>query len=191
MKRVLVVMMIAACGGAPKPKTTMPPVPVTPAVKAAPAPVDGVACVGDIDAPPDGVKEVDDAPLLAQAMDATGKGKLCTGRVYEVVKPVTVYRLWMKAKPYTEYGGWWGLTPPIAGTDAYREMYAICPEWSDLDSMATCTIKVGAHIVIGPGQSADCAGGKSYAKNAANQVFIPNDTRKQQVYVEGCTTSAR
>ena len=47
-------------------------------------------------------------------------------------------------------------------------------------------MKVGARFVVGPGQSARCADGKEYAKSAVNQVFIPNDTREQRVYVEHC-----
>jgi hypothetical protein len=57
-----------------------------------------------------------------------------------------------------------------------------------IDPMPSCTVEVGARIVVGPGQSAACDGGTAYAQSAAvNQVFIANDSRKDQVFVEDCT----
>ena len=38
--------------------------------------------------------------------------------------------------------------------DSYRQENAICPEWSDLNQLTRCTLKAGAHVVIGPG--AEC-----------------------------------
>ena len=52
--------------------------------------------------------------------------------------------------------------------------------------MSVCKIKVGTHIVIGPGQSADCSEGLSYAKSSANQVFIPNNSAENVIFVEDC-----
>ena len=153
----------------------------------APAAIDGVACVGEIEPVPEGLREVSDEALLKSALGASGKGQLCTGRVYEATKPVTVYRVWMKEKGYTQIGRWWSFQAPTGTRDEYRLQNEICPEWSALDVVSACTLQVGAHVVVGPGQSAACEGGLTYEKSATNQVFINNDTRQNQVYVENCT----
>lgn len=170
--------LLVACAGAPP----LPPPPL-------PAPAS--ACAGTIDVV-DGFREVDDGALLQQALGAPGKGNLCTGKVFEATKSVTVYRVWNKAKPHTQLGRWWSSSAPKGPIDAYRAANAICPEWSDLDVVSECRIKVGAHIVIGPGQSATCAT-MSYPPSATNQIFIPNDTRdpeNQKVFVDGCSPGA-
>lgn len=161
-------------------------VPPSPSPSTSPDPSAGPACAGTIEAPA-GMTAVDDAALLALAVGAPGQGKLCTGRVYQVTAPITVYRVWTAAKAYTQLGGWWSLTAPVGPAQAYRADNAICAEWSALDTVSSCTIKLGTHIVIGPGQSADCEGDADYAQSATNQVFIPNDTRKGQLFVGDCT----
>jgi len=182
-------LLVAACGGAaPVPETggtktgQTPPAPSLAAV----GPLDGIACIGPIDAPPASVKEVADDTLAKSAIDETGKGKLCTARVYEAEAPVKVYRVWNSQKTYTELGRWWSLTKPAGPVDIYREENAICPEWNELDRLSVCELKVGARFVMGPGQSAKCENNKEYAKSAVNQVFIPNDTRENKVFVEHC-----
>jgi hypothetical protein len=166
------------------------PVPVGPkpvVESPAPAAVDGVACVGAISPAPDGLKEVTDEALLQSALAASGKGQLCTGRVYEATKPVIVYRVWNQEKSYTQTGRWWSFDVPKGDVESYRKENAICPEWSALNVVSSCTIKVGTHVVFGPGQSATCEGGLTYEKSAVNQVYIPNDGLKGQIFVENCT----
>lgn len=159
----------------------------TPLTASMPAmgPVDGVACVGAIEPVPEGAKEVADEELAKSAIDETGKGKLCMTRAYEVIAPIKVYRVWNSQKSYTELGKWWSFTKPVGPVDAYREQNAICPEWSDLDRVSVCELKVGAHFAVGPGQSATCAATK-YEKSPVNQVFISNDTRENKVFVDHC-----
>ena len=184
----LVAVVVAGCGGAREarhPAAVVAPTP-TPTPTPTPAATAGAACVGSIEAPA-GMTAVDDAALLAQAVGAPGQGKLCTGRVYQVTAPTTVYRVWTAAKAYTQLGGWWSFTAPRGPRDAYQRDNAICAEWSALDTVSSCTIKLGTHVVIGPGQSADCEGDADHAQSATNQVFIPNDTRKGQLFVEDCT----
>ena len=171
MKRALLLILLAACRQAPAP--------------AAPAP-EAPACVGEIEAH-DGLAPVDDHNLLTMALGKPGEGKLCAGQVFEATAPVTVYRVWTAAKDWSQLGGWWSFDVPQGPVDAYREANAICPEWSDLDRVSSCTIKLGAHVVVGPGQSATCEAGLGFAASAVNQVFIPNDTRIDQVFVEDCT----
>ena len=181
---VVAVGVGAGCGGARDarhPATVAAPTP-TPT----PLATDGAAWVGTIEAPA-GMTAVDDAALLALAVGAPGQGKLCAGRVYQVTAPTTVYRVWTAAKAYTQLGGWWSFTAPRGPRAAYQRDNAICAEWSALDTVSSCTIKLGTRIVVGPGQSADCEGDADFAASATNQVFIPNDTRKGQLFVEGCT----
>jgi hypothetical protein len=179
-----------ACAPGSRPAGTTPAAPNAAQAEAPPAPdpapLDGEACTGAIDAPPPAARAVRDEALLREALDLSGKGKLCTGRVYEAVGPVTVYRVWHAARAYTEFGRWWSFSRPSGPVAAYREQNAICAEWSALDVVSECTIKAGARFVVGPGQSARCDGGVVYPKSAVNQVYIPNDTRAGKVFVEGC-----
>jgi len=150
------------------------------------SPLDGQTCVGSFDPAPAGTQPTDDAPLLQAALGKAGEGKLCAGQALEATQPVTVYRVWNQAKDYTEFGSWWSFMRPTGSVEHYREDNAICPEWSELNQLTVCTIKVGAHFVVGPGQSASCMM-MMYGKSSVNQVYIPNDTRASKVYVEGCT----
>lgn len=148
-------------------------------------PIDGVACAGTIASLPEGLKEVSDDIVAGSALDESGKGKLCMARIYEVVAPMKVYRVWNSEKSYSEFGQWWSFAKPTGPLEAYRAQNAICPEWSALDRVTVCEIKVGTRIAIGPGQSAKCTTAE-YEKSAVNQVFIPNDTRENKVFVDNC-----
>ncbi|WP_020410534.1 hypothetical protein [Hahella ganghwensis] len=148
--------------------------------------IDGIACVGYIQPPPSGAIEVMDPALLQKALGTSGEGKLCEGKVYVATQPMTVYRVWNSDKSYTQIGSWWSFDHPNGPKPKYREDNGICPSWSTLDRLSSCTLKVGAKFVVGPGQSAQCQH-MTYAKSEVNQVFIPNDTRIDQVYVENCT----
>lgn len=148
--------------------------------------VDGILCVGEIKPPPKGFVESDDEGLLKSALGASGEGKLCVGKVFLAKQPVTVYRVWNSDKSYTVYGGWWSFNQPKGPKKKYREENEICPSWSALDRMSSCTIKVGTKIVVGPGQSAQCKT-FTYPKSAVNQVYVPNNARNNVILVENCT----
>lgn len=143
-------------------------------------------CVGEVITPPAGMVAATDDKLLASAIGAPGAGKLCKGQVFVAEKPVTVYRVWDSSKSYTLYGGWWSFNLPVGPRDKYRVDNDICPEWSPLNIMSSCTIKAGTKVVVGPGQSAKCADATLPA-SAVNQVYIPNDSRNNVLYVENCT----
>ena len=149
------------------------------------SPLDGQTCTGTFDAMPAGTQATDDAALLQAALGKTGEGKLCAGQALEATQPVAVYRVWNQAKDYSEFGSWWSIARPTGPADHYREDNAICPEWSELNQLTVCTLKVGAHFVMGPGQSASCMM-MMYGKSGVNQLYIPNDTRAGKVYVENC-----
>lgn len=149
--------------------------------------IDGIPCVGRIENPPVGFVAVNDEVLLQSARGASGLGKLCEGKVFRATQPVTVYRVWNSDKSYTIYGSWWSFVLPEGPKQKYREDNGICPSWSALDRMSSCSIKVGAKIVVGPGQSAQCEQ-MTYPKSPVNQVFIPNDSRNNVIHVENCTS---
>jgi hypothetical protein len=86
-------------------------------------------------------------------------------------------------------GAYWTFQRPSGSKDAYRATYQICAEWNDLDMLNECTIEVGAKVVIGPGQSADCEGGVTYPRTAANQVLIVKGP-DGRVPVNGCVQTA-
>nr|WP_245635063.1 hypothetical protein [Marinobacterium profundum] len=148
--------------------------------------IDGVACVGQINSPPPGLAVVSDDALLQEALGASGAGELCAGQVLMAQQPVTVYRVWDSARDYTRYGSWWSFQVPVGPRLQYREDNSICPSWSELDRMSACTLKVGAKLVVGPGQSAQCKQ-MIYAKSAVNQVYIPNDARNNVLHVADCS----
>jgi hypothetical protein len=143
-------------------------------------------CVGEIAPPLPGLEAVSDPALLAQAVAEDGKGGLCIGQVYQVTQPVTVFRVWNKDKAYTKYGRWWSFNEPTGSREEYRKANDICPSWSELNQVSHCKLKVGSHIVVGPGQSAQCKAMK-LPKSPVNQVFVPNDSRNNQLFVEECT----
>ncbi|TKC86789.1 hypothetical protein FAZ69_19245 [Trinickia terrae] len=138
--------------------------------------VETAACTGSINVPY-GLVEVADDTLLKQVVQPAGKGGLCDAKVFKVAQPLTVYRVWDQANQNSQYGRWWSFNPPAGPVGTYRAANAICPEWSALNRVKQCRLKVGAEIVIGPGQSALCSNNLTYPQSATNQVFVPNDTR--------------
>lgn len=146
--------------------------------------VDG--CAGSILEVPDALVETIDSKILAEAIGQPEKGALCKAKVFEALKPVTVYRVWDESKSFTLYGRWWSLLVPVGPREAYQAQNAICPEWSVLNKMSACTLKIGTRVAIGPGQSARCAD-SLLAASPVNQVFVPNDSRNDELMVENCS----
>ena len=143
-------------------------------------------CLGTVEIPDTGFVATKDPKLLELALGEIGQGKLCTGVVLKTVSKVTVYRVWNSSKDYSLYGRWWSFKLPKGPREKYRKDNVICPSWSNLDRLSSCTIKVGTNIVIGPGQSATCEH-MTLPKSVVNQVFIPNDSLNNQVFVENCS----
>ncbi len=135
----------------------------------------GAACAGPVDAPPPGLAPVDE-PAPGFAIGQPGKGALCEGKVLTAKSPVTVYRVFSAdyetSKQAGPLGAYWTLKKPTGTLAAYRSTYEVCAEWNDLDTLNECTLDVGAKVVLGPGQSAACDGGKEYPKSPENQLLI-------------------
>lgn len=140
----------------------------------APVP-EGATCTGRVDAPPKGLTASEEA-APSFAIGQPGKGALCEGKVFTAKEPVTVYRVfsadYATSKQAGPLGAYWTFAKPTGKQADYRATYEICTEWNKLDTLNECTVDVGAKIVLGPGQSATCDGGKEYAQSAANQVLI-------------------
>ena len=140
--------------------------------------------LGQVNALPEATQVKDDA-LLALALGASLKGGICSGKTFQVNKPLRVYRLWDTQVAESQFGSWWALTQPAGSRDAYRQEYAICPTWSALNRMTSCTVKLGTVIVIGTTQSVQCEDG-SYGVSPSSQVFMKNNATAGQLAVENC-----
>lgn len=149
--------------------------------------IDGVACVGSVATSVPGLSDSGNPTLLAKAQMQTGKGGVCSARVFSATAPVVLYRVFDASKPYTKFGGWWSLQRPGSSKPDYRAANAICPEWSNLDRLVSCEIRPGTQIVLGTTQSAECADGSTYAKTAESQVFVANDGRAGIIHMGACS----
>jgi hypothetical protein len=165
-----------------------PPVPVVNG--AAVAPPSAPVCVGVVDPVPAGFVESAAAPP-AFAIGAPGTGALCEGKVFTVEAPVRVYRAYSASyetsKRAGPKGAYWSLQAPTGDATGFRTAYAVCPEWNDLDMLATCTVDLSATVVVGPGQSATCADGTVLAASAVNQVLVVRPAADSPVPVGDCT----
>lgn len=123
--------------------------------------------------------------VIASAVKTTGQGGVYEGIVIRLTQDIPVYRLWngpakLDSRGNTNrLGGWWSYDAPKGTVQAYRTAYEICNGWNDLTWVAKCTLKAGAVVVIGPGQSVsaetcgDVTGKESYAANAKDwQLYV-------------------
>jgi hypothetical protein len=125
------------------------------------------------------------------AADATGgtgdpgDGKVSKPFVVRLRHDLAVYRLW--AGPTvrdalgrtSRIGQWWTFDRPSGTLAGFRRRYEVCVQWDSLRWVAQCTLRRGAVVVIGPGQSVsaqtcgDATGRESYPANDRDwQVYI-------------------
>lgn len=124
---------------------------------------------------------------VASAVKAEGLGGVSTAMVVKLSQDMPVYRMW--SGPVTSgnnnrLGGWWAFDAPRGTREGYRRAYEICGTWNQLAWVATCTLKQGAVVAIGPGQSvspATCGDSSGYERYDANG-------RDWQVYVDKAWT---
>jgi hypothetical protein len=171
---LLLALSLAGLAGCPAPRRPAPPPVAPPQAVAAPAA---------------GLREVPDTDgLLSKALGAPGAGGVTSGAVYSVTAPgaVAVYRIF--GGPARENGRWWALVPAAGTAEEFRKNFGICPLWNDLSREKRCTLKAGARVVIGPGQSVDCKAPKdapaavSYGASTALQVYLD----QPDAMIEGC-----
>lgn len=114
---------------------------------------------------------------VAGAVKPAGQGGISQALVVKLTADVPVYRMWSgptkkNAQGFTNrIGQWWSYDAPKGSRDDYRKNYEICDGWNDLTWVATCTLKAGSVVAIGPGQSVtaetcgDPTGKESYPAN--------------------------
>lgn len=115
--------------------------------------------------------------VIGSAVKPAGQGGIVEGTVIRLKQDVTVWRMWSgptkknAAGLTNRIGGWWSYDAPKGTQAQYRTAYEICNGWNDLTWVAKCTLKAGAVVVIGPGQSVsaqtcgDPTGVESYPAN--------------------------
>ena len=67
--------------------------------------IDGVTCVGSVATSVEGLSEAGNSSLLAKAQMQTGKGGVCSAKVFSATAPVVLYRVFDASRPYTKFGG--------------------------------------------------------------------------------------
>ncbi|HLO78913.1 MAG TPA: hypothetical protein VK196_20845 [Magnetospirillum sp.] len=121
--------------------------------------------------------------VVAQAVQPAGAGGISGAVVVKLTHDVPAYRLWsgpaaVNAQGQTNrIGQWWSYDAPAGTREGYRVSYEICNSWNTLTWVATCTLKVGAVVAIGPGQSVSAvtcgSDGESYPANPVQwQTFV-------------------
>ena len=134
------------------------------------------------------VATVDSAYAAADPAGATGEpgtGKETKPFVVRLTRDLAVYRLWAgpdvrDAQGRTSrLGQWWTFERPSGTRASFRRKYEVCEKWDTLQWVASCTLRRGAVVVIGPGQSVsaetcgDPSGRESYPVNDRDvQVYI-------------------
>jgi hypothetical protein len=124
---------------------------------------------------------------LANAAKPAGEGGLIQGRgmVVRVTADVPVWRLWSgpekkDARGNTNrIGQWWSYDAPRGSQQGYRQSYEICVSWNDLTWVAKCTLKKGAVVAIGPGNSVSAA----TCGDAAGKEAYPANERDWQIWI--------
>jgi hypothetical protein len=145
-------------------------------------------CVGQVMPPPVGMSIAQNSALLASAIGTPGNGGLCEGAVYQQsasIPSTTVYRVWDSAKPNSRLGRWWSFSRPQGPVAKYQAENAICPSWSQLNSVVRCQLKAGVQVAVGTGQSANCAPDPNFPPSPVNQVYVPNNS-PDDIQVENC-----
>lgn len=125
--------------------------------------------------------EVQDAALLAQAVQPAGKGGLCQAKVYQSTAPVMIYRAWNSTNSGSRIGSWWAFEKASGSVSQYRRDYEICTQYSPLDRLAQCKLKTGSLIVVGTGQSAQCDQYLTYPASASRQIYMTKEAANSSV----------
>lgn len=116
------------------------------------------------------------------AIKPEGQGGVSQALVVRLNEDLPVYRMWngpVTTGTGNRLGGWWAFDPPRGTREGYRRAYEICGGWNELAYVASCSLKKGAVVAIGPGQSVsaetcgDASGNERYDANARDwQVYV-------------------
>jgi len=126
----------------------------------------------------------------SSATGAPGVGKVTRPYVVRLTRDMQVYRLWSgpavkdNQGHTSRIGEWWTFDRPTGSRASYRERYEVCEKWNTLRFVAQCTLRRGAVVVIGSGQSvsADTCG------EPRGREQYPANARDFQVYIHAAWT---
>jgi hypothetical protein len=123
--------------------------------------------------------------VVSNAVQPAGMGGVSEAVVLRITEDIPVWRMWngpdkVDANGRTNrLGQWWTADPPKGRVSDYRVNYEVCVAWNDLTWVERCTLKAGAVVAAGPGQSVsaetcgDPSGEESYPASPRHwQVFI-------------------
>ncbi|MCF2859839.1 hypothetical protein L1286_20355 [Pseudoalteromonas sp. SMS1] len=130
-------------------------------------------CVGEI-AHHNGLVLQPNAQVPNGVILPADKGGLCKGQVFIAAKDITIWRAWNSEYSGSKLGKWWTFDKPLGSISQYRRENVICPSYSPLDMLVSCTLKAGTQVVVGPGQSAKCSDYFTYPASQVNQLYLAN-----------------
>ncbi len=143
-------------------------------------------CAGGVANPrPDALQKVD-SPLVASAQGPRGKGGLCAADAFSANGTVRIYRVWDVTRPNSAFGRWWSLGKPDESKASYRRSFGICRDYSALDRLISCNVKLSATVVIGTTQSVECPDKTALPRTDALQVYVDNDLYRGKLFVDDC-----
>lgn len=184
LKNTITGMLVLSCSGCVLLEKKDPTPPVIEPVDEQPAvllstPTAAPECAGNMELPVEFSRKftaISEPQLLAQSIGEEGEGKLCQGQVYVAKKStqIMLFRAWNGSDPASEFGEWWALKSPRGQIAQYRSDYQICYQNTPLDKMTLCSLKAGAKVVIGTGQSESCSASLAYPSSAKKQVYLAN-----------------
>lgn len=163
-----VFLLLAACAKAPPPVAAPEATPAAPAAPEAGGERVQSEVVGVVLLPASLQGRVEVLPAedpaaaaaaLSKAVKEAGMGGVYEGWAVRTTEDLTVWRMWNgpdvvdEAGRTNRLGGWWTAEQPAGPVDQYRLDYEICDSWNDLTWVASCTLRAGAVVAVGPGQS--------------------------------------
>ncbi|KZN56817.1 hypothetical protein N474_09360 [Pseudoalteromonas luteoviolacea CPMOR-2] len=128
-------------------------------------------CIGEIEQH-NGLVLLPNAQVPSGVIQPADKGGLCKGQVFVASKDITIWRAWNSEYSGSKLGKWWTFDKPLGSISQYRRENVICPSYSPLDMLVSCTLKAGSQVVIGPGQSAKCSDYFTYPASKMNQLYL-------------------
>jgi hypothetical protein len=122
---------------------------------------------------------------VGTAVRPPGDGNVSRAIVIRLTEDMRVFRMWngpskLDASGRTNrIGSWWTYDAPRGSVREYRKDYEICVGWNDLAWVAACTLKKGAVVAIGPGNSVSAA----TCGDLTGKESYPSNNRDWQLYV--------
>ena len=170
---VLIVALSVSCARFPAPAAPGPRPGLT-------LPADLAASVVILAPGADGYERAD----IQTAVESPGEGKVSRAIVIRLTRDIAVYRLWsgpdkVENGRTNRIGSWWTHDRPRGNVRQYRTSYEVCAVWNDLTWVATCTLRKGAVVAIGPGNSVSAA---TCGDKTGKEKYPPNE-HNWQLYV--------